>query len=396
MFDTAPPNLPVEPTPQSSHVPIVPRPKGEESPTPKIASATANNRTGVKEPEDIFADIQEPEGSRVPNIGSRIPNPENRTPKSEGAPGSGGFPMKVVFGIGIPLVLLGLGIGGWYVYNSYLKSNKTISPPTNQNVVADVPVTSVPDNTPAETNPIPKPDEAAAAASQASMALLQAQASQGYSGENTQAVSTTSVTSPVVVPPPNVPLPIDTTIKTSPTTIGVDSDSDGLTNTEEALLGVSPNSLDSDNDGFADMSELLSGYDPASRGGKLNASANLKMETIGGLNVYVPSAWERKPGFNGSVQILTGTPAMINIDILPFSGTSLLPWVMYQDAASASDGYLQSKNAVGNDVVYSNDEMTAWLLAGDTVYKFKYDATGAETKDFGIIFKQVLVNQASL
>ncbi|MDD2785345.1 MAG: hypothetical protein PHS79_00455 [Patescibacteria group bacterium] len=416
MFDTAPPNLPVEPTSQPSRVPTVPRPAGEDPPTPKPVAATANNRSGIKEPEDIFADIQEPDGSRVSNIGSRNSNPESRTPNSAGAPSSGGFPMKIVFGIGIPLVVLGLGIGGWYVYKSYTSSNNTISPPVQQNAQGNVPVTNAPDNTPAETNPIPKPDETQMAASQASLALMQAQAAKGYNGEGLLGVTSTDVldanqpsttidsfidqanqptATPTITAPPNVPLP-GTEVKPSPTTIGVDSDVDGFTNSEEALLGTDPNSIDSDGDGFGDLNEIASGYDPASRGGKLNVSASLKTEAIGSLDVYVPAAWERKPGSGGSVQILTGTPAVMTVDMLPYSGASLLAWVMYQDTANVADGYLQAKTAAGNDVVYSNDEMTAWLLVGDTVYRFKYDASGAQTKDFGTIFKQIIVNQAGM
>ncbi|MFA6161045.1 MAG: hypothetical protein WC766_02580 [Patescibacteria group bacterium] len=410
MFDTAPPNLPVEPTQPKAANPESRTP----NPEPRTAPATANNRSGIKEPEDIFADIQEPDGSRVSSAGSRIPNPESRTPNSAGAPSSSGFPMKVVFGIGIPLVILGLGIGGWYVYKSYTSSNNTISPPVQQNVQANVPVTNAPDNTPEETNPIPKPDETQMAASQASLALMQAQAAKGYNGEGLLGVTSSDAldanqpsttidsfvdqtnqptATPTITAPPNVPLP-GTEVKPSPTTIGVDSDADGLTNSEEALLGIDPNSIDSDGDSFGDLNEIASGYDPASRGGKLNVSANLKTEMIGSLNVHIPATWERKPGSGGSVQILTGTPAVINVDMLPFSGASLLAWVMYQDTVNAAEGYLQAKIVAGNDVVYSNDEMTAWLLVGDTVYRFKHDASGAQTKDFGTIFKQVIVNQA--
>lgn len=42
----------------------------------------------------------------------------------------------------------------------------------------------------------------------------------------------------------------------------VDSDCDGLTNTEEKLYGLNPDSIDTDGDGYSDGVEIKSGYDP--------------------------------------------------------------------------------------------------------------------------------------
>jgi hypothetical protein len=54
-----------------------------------------------------------------------------------------------------------------------------------------------------------------------------------------------------------------------------DTDSDGLNDKEEALLGTDANAPDSDNDQFNDLTELVSGYNPAGTG-KLVNNANIK------------------------------------------------------------------------------------------------------------------------
>src|SRR6266567_3674295 len=42
----------------------------------------------------------------------------------------------------------------------------------------------------------------------------------------------------------------------------IDSDCDGLTNTEEKLYGTDPTNPDTDGDGYSDGVEVKSGYDP--------------------------------------------------------------------------------------------------------------------------------------
>ena len=45
-------------------------------------------------------------------------------------------------------------------------------------------------------------------------------------------------------------------------TEAVDSDGDGLSDSEEALLGTDPNNADSDGDGISDGDEVANGTDP--------------------------------------------------------------------------------------------------------------------------------------
>lgn len=370
MFDSSPPNLPVEPAPKAS-------PTG-------VPVQGGINQSGIKEPEDIFADIKEPE------LAASVAE----SPQAYTAPTVKGFPWRIVFGIGIPLVVVGLGVSGWYVYNSYQLATKTIKPLTNQPAVpSSIPVTAMPDNTQAIPNPIKQPDETQLAASQAATALMQAQAEKGYQeGTTSTLVQTTSTPTA----PPNIPLP-ESVSPTAPAELGpgLDSDQDGLTNSEEALLGTDPNKTDSDGDGFADGSEVKSSYDPAKKNGKLADSQYLKKENVSTLDILIPTTWERKPGLAGSVQILTGTPAVISIDLQPYATQqTLLDWVVAQNMGAGAQDFAVDKTASGLDVVYSKDGMTAWLLAGNTVYKSHYNTNSALTKDFGTIFEYVMVKQA--
>ena len=75
----------------------------------------------------------------------------------------------------------------------------------------------------------------------------------------------------------------------------VDSDNDGLSDEEEAVLGTNPNSADSNNNTYNDLTEINNNYDPAGTG-KIETSANLTKyvnKTIGYEIVY-PKSWEAK------------------------------------------------------------------------------------------------------
>lgn len=396
MFDSTPPNLPVENN----------RPKPPAGGSPPVQPVI--NQSGIKEPEDIFADIKDPD------IQASIGGDQKSLPVNQSS--VRGSLWKVVAGVGIPLVVIGLGVGGYLIYSSYTSSRGTVKPPSaDGSVPTTVPAVGMPDDKQAIPNPVSPPDEERAAANQAAIALMQAQADQAYAEYATsppmedmvlsdeqvnqivQADSTGG--SQEIVPPPNIPLP---TVQTSDeimiiqVPLGMDSDGDGLTNSEEALLGTNLELMDSDGDGFQDLSEIESAYDPASAGTKLDQSVALKTETLGALKFLMPAVWNRRPGAEGSVVLQTGTPASISISVQPFaSSASLLDWVVNQKAGSTVEDYQVQKNANGADVVYSKERMSAWLLIGNSVYGFSYELNGANTKDFEIIFEKIIINLAS-
>lgn len=385
MFD-APDNLPVEPGSRSA------KPQAPETPAPSPEPQKMEggiNVSGTKEPEDIFADINEP--VQTP--------PQTPAPGMQPSAPKSGFPWKLVLGIIIPLAVIGLGVGGYYFFKEYFAgqdaalvtdSGKNVAPTT-------IPSTSEPSDSPPVNSPIPEPDEDRLAASQASMALLKAQAEQE---QMQMEMATTSEMPEMQLPTemsdletatsseaPEMMEIQDQSVVLSP---GVDSDEDGLTNSEELLLGTDPNLADSDNDGYNDGSEFLNGYDPAAPQMKLQDSSAIKIETIGTMNFTMPAAWKRNPGPAGSVILYTGTPASINVSMATYAnGESLLDWLIKNNPQTSNDDYVMGNNKNGAELVFASDELIAWLLMGNTIYTLKYTPNGASSLDFLTLFKNL-------
>lgn len=75
----------------------------------------------------------------------------------------------------------------------------------------------------------------------------------------------------------------------------IDSDSDGLNDNEEALLGSSPSTNDSNNNGYQDLVEINNNYNPADSG-RLSANQNLALYENKTYNyeVLYPKNWTLK------------------------------------------------------------------------------------------------------
>ncbi len=394
MFD-APDNLPVEPNQGSGNTQPPQAPKAP-APAPEPQKMEGGiNVPGTKEPEDIFADIKEPIKT----------SPQTPAPGTEPSAPKKGFPWKVILGIVIPLVVIGLGIGGYYIFQEYFAgqdaslvtdTGKTVAPTT-------IPSTSEPSDSPPINSPIPEPDEDKLAASQASMALLKAQAEEeqrqmemATSAEMMDMQTLPDIGQPESATSSGVPEPIEAEEQVVFELVpGIDSDEDGLTNSEELLLGTDPNLADSDGDGYSDGSELNNGYDPAAPQMKLADSSAIKTEKIGTVVFTVPSAWKRNPGPAGSVILYTGTPASINVSMESYAnGGSLVDWLIKNNPQTSSDDYSYGENKDGGELVYADDELTAWLLMGNTIYTLKYTPNGATSLDFATLFKYLAQSAA--
>ena len=86
-----------------------------------------------------------------------------------------------------------------------------------------------------------------------------------------------------------------TTSTTSPASLslGVDTDGDGLTDKEEALLGTNNQVVDSDGDGYNDLVEIKNLYNPAGPGELIDNQAIQKFTNKGfGYSLLFPGSWE--------------------------------------------------------------------------------------------------------
>jgi len=402
MFDSAPTNLPFE----SSAPPASPPPQ----------SAAPINVPGTKEPEDIFSDIKEP---AMQSQAAR-----NMAPPTA----HGGFPWKLVIGIGIPVAVLALGIGGWYVYRAYTPVPAAPVIPKAQTPTAAVPANPEPNNADKGVqNPVPAPDENQAAAQQASIALMREQAAKEQAQADAMAAAATSAipgvgpyasgttfapsgpetqpsdvtggetVSPLANPTMNgVPPGIQPQNGIAAMAPGTDTDLDGLTNSEELLLGTDPNKNDTNGNGYADGAEVRNGYDPLNKGQKIETSKALKVDTVGKASLLMPSVWTRRAGIGGTELIMTGTPATISLSMETFATSkTLMDWLMSKYPGSGAADYIAEKTASGNDVVYSKDRLTAWVLLNNTVYTYRYTTNGTTTLDFGTIF-WLMINRMQL
>ncbi len=87
--------------------------------------------------------------------------------------------------------------------------------------------------------------------------------------------------------------PITSTTSPTSLSLGVDTDGDGLTDKEEALLGTNSQAVDSDGDGYNDLAEIENLYDPADSGKLIDNQAIQKFTNESfGYSLLFPNIWE--------------------------------------------------------------------------------------------------------
>jgi hypothetical protein len=116
------------------------------------------------------------------------------------------------------------------------------------------------------------------------------------------------------------PLTPGTPRQVTPPSPTADSDQDGLTDTEEPLLGADPKKLDTDGDTYADGAEVAAGFDPAvASGARLDRSSSLSLyqNERFGYNLRYPKGWlARATDKEGTEVVFTGTDASEFVEVL--------------------------------------------------------------------------------
>jgi hypothetical protein len=353
MFDSAPPNLPVEPG--SAPAPAAPAPVSPPAP-PSVppsqpAPAPSAKPLSKKEPEDIFAGLDT--GGEAPQEEVMGLEPERRR-----------SPLTfLLVGLLIVLLVAAAGAGIWY----FFIREKPVAPVTTPTVSPNPPVVTSDSEPVIETPPPQPPDD--------------------------------------TTPPPNLPPPQSITPTTSAPPVtpspvvlveAADTDADGISDPEEAVLGTDATMPDSDGDGFSDSSELANGYDPAAAKLTLAVSPRFKLAQIGSsLSVLLPAAWTVGADVTtpGDISIQTGTPTSFSVHLGARPETqTFLAWLGVNEPTQDAGTLRSMTTRSGYNGYLTPDGLRAYIEIPGGVVVVAYHPNAATAYDFRALFTYVVQN----
>jgi hypothetical protein len=175
---------------------------------------------------------------------------------------------------------------------------------------------------------------------------------------------------------------------------GVDSDSDGLTDKEESLLGSDLSNKDSDGDGYEDFSEVMNLYNPAGQG-KLEDSVKIKEyeNNTYSYNLIYPAGWTvsgvggddsvmLRSGDNHFIQVITQSNANIQ---------SIEDWYKQQfNVPGINNSRLISANNWQG--VRNEDGLTVYLTDNErnSIFTITYNLGNQSVLEYKNIFEMII------
>lgn len=158
-----------------------------------------------------------------------------------------------------------------------------------------------------------------------------------------------------------------------------DTDSDGLTDTEELIIYKSdPNKSNSDGDSFVDLNEVLNLFDPAKPDPALlidNPGITTYSNTDYGIELYRPKSWSvREIVAERSVHFTTSTGEMIKVSIFnKKADQDLMDWFLDQPLDGITGPVESGMSKKGYEQIISANRRTVYVTDGTTVVVLKYD-----------------------
>ena len=155
----------------------------------------------------------------------------------------------------------------------------------------------------------------------------------------------------------------------------VDTDGDGLSDAEEAILGTNPANADTNGNGFSDLTELRNGYDPVKTGVRLSSSSPVMFYNFNNAATLVyPSTWSAAEDIaKDAVVFSNGEKAFIQLSAQnnDQKATDITTWFQTEFNGLASGGNVSGPGWQG---VYSPDRLTVYLMGtkADKVYVLAY------------------------
>lgn len=208
---------------------------------------------------------------------------------------------------------------------------------------------------------------------------------------STSTIASTSTSS-------EVSFPEETPVISTPTAVStVDSDADGLTDSEEKIVGTDPNKADTDGDSYSDLAELKSGYDPLVPGQKSSENSKMLSYKIDSKATAIyPSSWEiTRSDANDTVIFADSDKAFIQVTYQDNPG-KISPSIWFAEQFS---GLLPGESISGEfwQGFYSQDGLAAYVFNKDLtkVYSFSCSQLTADASSvtaFNLMIKTLIIN----
>lgn len=193
---------------------------------------------------------------------------------------------------------------------------------------------------------------------------------------------------------PTTPEPVAPTTPTVTRTEAADTDADGISDPEEAILSTDATIADSDADGFSDASELENGYDPAATQLAISASPRFHDVAIGStLGVYLPAAWTASvdSASLGGYTIQTGTPTSFGVRIMPrVQGQSFAAWLSSNDPGVDPSTIRNLTTRTGFAAHMTFDRMRTYIEVPGSMVTIIYEPGTSTTYDFRAIYDYIV------
>ncbi len=172
----------------------------------------------------------------------------------------------------------------------------------------------------------------------------------------------------------------------------VDSDSDGLYDEEEVLLGTSIFLTDSDGDGYDDLSEIRNNYNPSGEGSLADsASISVYRNLNHGFNFLYPNAWEAKEVGGNLIVFEDKDSSLVQLSIM--DNTEKLSILNWYEATFPEDALVYDKliSKPGYEGVISKSGLNVYLTneSRTTIFVFSYIPASSERLAFINIFEMI-------
>ncbi|KAA0206839.1 fibronectin type III domain-containing protein [Candidatus Uhrbacteria bacterium] len=176
---------------------------------------------------------------------------------------------------------------------------------------------------------------------------------------------------------------------------GLDSDSDGLTDVEEAVYGTDPRVPDSDRDGFLDGNEVFHLYNPAAAAPVRLLDSGLVEPFVSpaGWSIYVPRGWtatlDENDGSRATIRTGQGEVFRISIEDNP-NGASLVDWYTARHAGVAPSQLREIFTKGGLEGLLGPDRMDANFDWDGKIFVLTYDNANKPFIQFRTTYEMLL------